>query len=430
MASAHSESGLRAELDEIFLAINKHRQILKDLDKQKSAIHRQLNSILDPVARLPLEISSEIFVQSLPCSPSFHPDDAPGVLVRVCHGWTAIALSTPYLWTSIGAGNKEGPLTAKRHERLFNRWATRAKGCPISLSLRPSQQMSEAYLVRRYAHQLRKLELHLPFKSGSFASLTAPFHSLKTLTCFGSEPYSAYALRGGFLELLRHAPNLEECTLVGFEFHDVDDSDTDSDGDTDSERTVVPPLNMVSLRHLKLGQFDRQQFRHANSVILQYLTLPALRSLAVSNPDIPHNDFVSFLARSSPPLRSLSLNWSNYDIGGLEELLRHLPSLTQLDIRFEPETSTSTLFERFACARDIVPQLRYLTICVHCFPFSQFHIVSDVLERRRGSLRSFRLRADTGDPGKCEVLLRDLKVYPKQEMHVFIGDWHHEKTQA
>ncbi|KAJ7636581.1 hypothetical protein FB45DRAFT_906864 [Roridomyces roridus] len=413
MASAPSESSLRAELDGILLAINRHRQILKDLDKQKSAIHRQLNSILDPVARLPLEISSEIFVQSLTCSPSFHPDDVPGVLMRVCHGWTAIALSTPYLWTSIGSSN---------------RWATRAKGCSISLSL-PSQQMSEAYLVRRYAHQLRKLELHLPL-GGSFASLTAPFHSLKTLTCFGTEPYSGFALRGGFLELLRHAPNLEDCTLVGFEFHDVDDNDTDSDGDTDSERTVVPPLNMVSLRHLKLGQFDRQQFRHANSVILQYLTLPALHSLAVSDPDIPQNDFVSFLARSSPPLRSLSLNWSNYyHVGGLEEVLRHLPSLTQLDIRFEPGQA-STLLELFAYARDIIPQLQSLTMRVYCFPFWQSHIVSDVLERRRGSLRFFRLRTDTGDPEECEVLLRDVKVHPKQEMHVFIGDWHHQKTQA
>ncbi|KAF7326387.1 hypothetical protein MVEN_02625100 [Mycena venus] len=45
-----------------------------------------------------------------------------------------------------------------------------------------------------------------------------------------------------------------------------------------------------------------------------YLTLPSLESLEIVQPDIPNQDFISFLTRSSPPLRSLRIAISNLEL--------------------------------------------------------------------------------------------------------------------
>ncbi|KAJ6510482.1 hypothetical protein C8R45DRAFT_771921, partial [Mycena sanguinolenta] len=53
--------------------------------------------------RLPLEISSEIFLQCLPPSSEKTPGAlcAPLLLLNICNTWTTIALSTPGLWSAI-----------------------------------------------------------------------------------------------------------------------------------------------------------------------------------------------------------------------------------------------------------------------------------------------------------------------------------------
>ncbi|KAJ7758803.1 hypothetical protein DFH07DRAFT_817993, partial [Mycena maculata] len=49
------------------------------------------------MARLPFEISSDIFMRCLPPHPSF----APMLLLNICSSWSSIALATPSLWTII-----------------------------------------------------------------------------------------------------------------------------------------------------------------------------------------------------------------------------------------------------------------------------------------------------------------------------------------
>ncbi|KAJ6510728.1 hypothetical protein C8R45DRAFT_892247 [Mycena sanguinolenta] len=74
-------------------------KVLKQLRQDKSLAQRQLNAILDPVERLPLEISSEIFLETFPTPEARYV--APMLLLRICSAWTTIALSTPALWASI-----------------------------------------------------------------------------------------------------------------------------------------------------------------------------------------------------------------------------------------------------------------------------------------------------------------------------------------
>ncbi|KAJ7457320.1 hypothetical protein FB451DRAFT_1008992, partial [Mycena latifolia] len=83
--------------------ISRQKEVLKSLERSKSAAQHQLNALRDPVARLPVELSSEIFIQCLPSRPAPNAGDAPLLLLSICKAWTDIALSTPALWTAIHA---------------------------------------------------------------------------------------------------------------------------------------------------------------------------------------------------------------------------------------------------------------------------------------------------------------------------------------
>ncbi|KAJ7133412.1 hypothetical protein C8R44DRAFT_611217, partial [Mycena epipterygia] len=96
-----SATELRARIADLSSTIKRQKQILKDLEKNRSDARRDLNAVLDPMARLPLEVSSDIFTLCLPIIPRPDSSIAPMVFLDVCHLWSRIALSTPSLWTAI-----------------------------------------------------------------------------------------------------------------------------------------------------------------------------------------------------------------------------------------------------------------------------------------------------------------------------------------
>ncbi|KAJ7181387.1 hypothetical protein C8R43DRAFT_870144, partial [Mycena crocata] len=98
-----SVTALRARIAEIASDIIRQQQVLWDLVKTKSDLENHLNTILDPVTRLPLEISSEIFMHGLPHEsiPHARQNYAPMIYLTVCRSWRDIALATPSLWSAI-----------------------------------------------------------------------------------------------------------------------------------------------------------------------------------------------------------------------------------------------------------------------------------------------------------------------------------------
>ncbi|KAJ7506845.1 hypothetical protein B0H11DRAFT_1659939, partial [Mycena galericulata] len=87
-------------IDKLSSDIARQREILRNLENQKSAAPGELNTILDPMSRLPLEISSDIMLRCLPTTTMAdpHPHDAPMVFLNICRSWRNIALATPALW--------------------------------------------------------------------------------------------------------------------------------------------------------------------------------------------------------------------------------------------------------------------------------------------------------------------------------------------
>jgi hypothetical protein len=92
---------LRAQIVKLDTEIDLQRELLRKLERDRSLAQRHINNLLDPVALLPLEISSEIFLETLAPFPEPGALRGPMLLLGICNAWTDIALATPALWNTI-----------------------------------------------------------------------------------------------------------------------------------------------------------------------------------------------------------------------------------------------------------------------------------------------------------------------------------------
>jgi hypothetical protein len=371
---------LRARVEKISDEIELQKKFLAKLLSDKSLVQRQLNAVLDPVARLPPEISSDIFLHCLSPVPALDlpPSDARGgpdpyliLLLTVCNlnAWTTMALSTPDLWTAIDIIFP----CAEGFPEILETWLQRARNRPLSISLRgnfddPSVPVIYA-IIWKHGQQLRSLEIcadtenedteneeehgigYVDLFLGMLKS--GPLPLLQTLAIRGLLDESGLLgpLREfsgpQILELLSLAPNLMECI-----FHDVD---CVSDLDPRPKNLILP-----NLRRLSFG--PRTTIPSGDDGILRCLSVPRLEALSVSLSNLSANDLISFLERSSPPLQELVIS----DVSGLihdirfRDCLRLLPSLQ----RFEVWWPSNDLMRQLSAALEdsFLPKLRDLNI--------------------------------------------------------------------
>ncbi|KAJ7266364.1 hypothetical protein B0H12DRAFT_1230153 [Mycena haematopus] len=326
--------------------------LIKKLERDKSLLQRQLNTVLDPIASLPLEICSEIFLQSL--SPFHEPtaDRAPTLLLNICNTWSAIALSTPDLWSAIEIyfPCNQG-LT-----QLLPIWFQRARNRPLSVSFRgdlSKWDSTVSAVIWRQAARLKRLEISDDdqydgrgidvFRS----TIPRPLPLLEHLTI------RFYIERRGFadqiFELLRLAPNLVECVFNCVPLH----------GSVTGENPVLP-----SLRRLTFGdwEYDRDGF---DDVILKFLSLPALEALSLPMYSVSAGDLLSFMKRSTPPLQELVMGYQHHPTPNsieLHECFHLIPSLARFEM-WRPDTqSVEHLSAALADSPSLLPNLRSLTI--------------------------------------------------------------------
>ncbi|KAJ7903191.1 hypothetical protein B0H13DRAFT_2025883 [Mycena leptocephala] len=330
-------SSLLERIEEISSLITRQKNVLRDLEKSRSHLRRQLNSTLDPIARLPLELSSDIFQRCLPMSSYPDPHYAPMLFLNVCHSWTEIALSTPSLWAAIDI---ECP---------------REKGDDFSTLL----ELCVCTIIDKVAGRVENLELYV--HSDGLQRMKAPLPALKTLTI---------------------APSLIEFTLDQLHFLVQD----------------VPYISTHStLMHLSLG--DENSDVEGSGDVLRYLTLPSLNRLWIFDFSIREHDFFDFLTRSSPPLLTLSIRipFGGWTAGHVDTLSRLLPGLTHIEIHFAPSTEIDVdsfpIVEALALSgcRTIFPKLS--TLIIHGWTPSQsrYQKLVTTLSSRSLCLRTCRL---------------------------------------
>ncbi|KAJ7118586.1 hypothetical protein C8R43DRAFT_96126 [Mycena crocata] len=406
---------LRARLTEIDAGIHRKMQ-------ERVAVQSQLDATVYPVLTLPIEIVSEIFIHCIP------PGDAkvllaeaPWVLLKVCRAWREIALSTPRLWNTL---NIQAATFARRvywWPSLAVDWLSRARSNPLSLTLRhpPIEDETDTVFqpdyafLRQIASRLecltvlgmeQEVEINMPdsnldYTPGSFPLLKRlvfgpwdpessiydcwfaffldapqlrelvilaevrvsrvllPWHQLTKFTGSNFELEEC-------LEVLRLAPELEECTFAVQFGCDAPSS--------------------CSLTHLRLQSLTLLPDREGDcwGYILQYLTLPSLNSLQISPSDFSGEFFEKFLSRSSAPLRRVSITpdrWFNFD--EWEKCFRLMSDLEELHLGCLEVEFQTDFMKAFGTSEDkLLPRLRHLL--VHR-PTPRYNEVSNALTERK-----------------------------------------------
>ncbi|KAJ7482803.1 hypothetical protein B0H11DRAFT_1206870 [Mycena galericulata] len=364
-------SEIRKSIDKLSSEIARQRDILRDLENQKSTAQGELNTILDPMSRLPLEISSYIMLRCLPTSPTANPAAAPVVFLNICRAWSNIALATPSLWTTMGMDTT----MSDDYGRLIGLWVARAGTHPLTLSLCGSiynetaalQTFLELYLWDR----VQTLSVYFP--SGNHLGelrVRGPFPNLHSLTIGRDEDDAVrvdecdndtrYYSRNASvcIQMLSAAPNLVECTLNGIYF----------DSSFAPSRSPSRAMIHSNIKALYLGGWGWESDIFSSSAyMLLYLTLPSLEHLTISVFDIEFGDFLAFLTRSAPPLRSLCMSVPSEYLetrdAPMEKIFRLTPRITDLNL------SHSTYWIRDDMASvlrainsPLLPDLRNLTI--------------------------------------------------------------------
>ncbi|KAJ7453597.1 hypothetical protein B0H11DRAFT_270165 [Mycena galericulata] len=402
------------------IELQPEKAVLKNLEHSKIVVQRQINSVRDPVARLPLEISSEIFVQCVPPLP-FRPGahEVPMLLLNICSAWTDIALSTPALWATIFI---KLPCT-EEFQQLLKTWLQRSRQHPSSVCIWGDFQEAAARIdiIRLFGQQLKHLEvcyeMDLEHNEDTDIDLLGcasaePLPLLETLTIRPDSSSEAKPDYGGpqLLQLLRLVPNLAECTF-GCDTHNVND--------------IHVPLVLPNLRRMIFG--DDVDDPRSGDGILRHLTLPRLETLSLSMYHIHGSDLLSFLKRSSPSLRELVLGGGceSGDVIFLDECLRLVPTL----MRFELWWPVGSSFEQFFAPwtespSSLLPNLRSLAIKFHrgfTIPDSSWKALLRALTARRTKIRTIRIDLFSTISKPAAYILAAFEELVADGMDVYIG---------
>ncbi|KAJ7167656.1 hypothetical protein C8R46DRAFT_254455 [Mycena filopes] len=472
-----STAALRRRLVELDSKIIEQTQLLVALERDRAAVHKELlDTAKFPVLTLPVELTAEIFSHCLPplerlrmpieATPPLR-QFAPMMFLAICRSWRQIALGTPGLWKTLSLHlyplDRSQPGEA---ERFAAEWLGRATGYPLSIVCYTSPDDTPfptsllRDIIQRYANKLEYLDIYssqddvrqLELESIAFPILqravigdayvdtdledlvpifsNAPRLSNLEFSC--DTLFSAYTFpslqltkfEGAIttLEIFAISPNLLEvkCAMTG----------------------QLPETTSITV-HDRLVSLSvvAPEMGHSTDMF-PYLTLPALRSLHILDSDVLDlRSISSFLVRSAPPLKQLSLDVEEVEThrdinrclihvaGTLEDLefisVCHYALVGMLERLHLPHTYKKP--HRYS-----LPHLRTLTLTDS--PMVSYTDILQFLQRRSSQpdvakLRSFRLTASDGTfpedevrlQGHYQKVLDHFGALTSQGMEIYIG---------
>ncbi|KAJ7089596.1 hypothetical protein C8R44DRAFT_892288 [Mycena epipterygia] len=421
-SKTEATTALHARLDLALSEMEKQKYVLEKLERSVSSIRRQLNDVHDPMARLPCEISSEIFIHCLPPVDNVYPRlSDPLLLLSICTRWTEIAVSTSQLWANLIA-QIPSAVTAE-FAKLLDGWLQRAGGSPLSLSF-DGCTVADPKIVdvlAAHSHHIRDLVLRSP----SYLKLFSPgttFPCLDVVLVKRGHPSDLASMTvNEILQVLRCAPNLTECTIdLSYVRHQ-----TSALGDV---------VHHIHLTALTIEGFDC-------SHILRVLTLPSLEDLEVPIASGKAGELISFLTRSSPPLDTLSIDvgdikwaWST-----VKDCFSLIPALAYLELTGEEQLQDTLIALLARTPRDVfLPNLTSLTIARGSWAYPDtpwYKSLSAMLSGRREQFTSFCLKRDqdmwqysNGEPDEDDTqVLRELTA---DGMEIDLGPGLHHRIHV
>ncbi|KAK7000346.1 hypothetical protein R3P38DRAFT_3058045 [Favolaschia claudopus] len=425
---------IHKRIAELSSAIDVQLDVLKALEERRSDARRTLNSRIDPMARLPAEISSEIFIRCTTDSPSLVFTEEPLKFLHICQLWREIAVSCPSLWASLQI-KQVRPKSPDFNKACWD-WFERARALPLSLCLHQGLHHSLRAWLKHFGRQIAHLELHVSDESQLYhVEAQGPFPELQRMEiCYSndladcelddSDDDAIFRFISSSVGMLLAAPSLVDCTFESMEY-DVDADDLDS-------RTTH-----TCLRHLRLGTASAGHYSRNSAKILLGLTLPTLETLHLTNLDIIPEDLLSFFVESgsASSLQSLHMvispfegaEWSPLSPNLLDSCFRPLTALRTLELFHGLESDYIALLGVIR-AKDFLPKLQHLLIHGPFGKPSNWKLVLDTIVARgegtEGVLRSVQVIStivwkETDLP--LEVLTRLRELVREEGMSIYAG---------
>ncbi|KAJ7739079.1 hypothetical protein DFH07DRAFT_892494 [Mycena maculata] len=370
-----SVAALQEHIDKLAADIVRQESVLKDLWRSKGAAQRQLNAIRDPMARMPLEISSEIFLQCRNSRPEPSADQPPLLFLNICNGWRDIALSTPALWSAIHADKPKDDLGS-----ILVTWLKRAGGRALSISLPTPVTRDIAQAIGYYTHQLQDLGMFHDADDIRLIAAKGPFVFLETLTLAGVPTDSVPRCSiSHTIEMLDVCPNINEYTLANVfyadDYYDHDHFDI----------RVLP-----CIQHFNLGRPDDASA--SSAVVLRRISLPSLKTfyLPVTH-DLPFPKLIQFFTRSLPPLQKFIVgggSWNaEWTLSEMKECLALLPTLTHFEVQPIGQHVADGFITTLGSSPHLLPNASAITFQPFYPPVEWYQKLLTVLSARRDQIR-------------------------------------------
>ncbi|KAJ7108182.1 hypothetical protein C8R44DRAFT_297984 [Mycena epipterygia] len=441
----------RARLDETkekILALQAHIDTLQarldTFDAQRCELEKTMESFVYPVATIPVELITQIFILCLPENGRVRPSEcaAPLSLAQVCRHWRDIALSIPQLWRSVdlelqdslsfSADDGVADTSSDDEEfspylgacRLLKTWFRRTNGYPLSITLRCHRDDCDAMppnilvTIAEFSQQWGRLEVIIPRDDvPALRHIAGPFPKLHTFALGFTdrwrqldfpqvESLAAYQdgprlleLRGLRLVDLRPATatltSLDLCELL-----------------STAEWTAIferfPALLHLSAYHNREVVYSPPPAHEKSppleslvvraGIPLPALTLPHLRRLQypLGSSALSISAFLSFITRSACMLQYLTLSITLSDEETYLDCLRAVPSLVKLEVA--PYGAHHHFYEHLQ-SPVVLPQLTELIVSEDGYKYDSAPLVRMLRARRdphptRAQLRSFSLVLD------------------------------------
>ncbi|KAJ7479753.1 hypothetical protein FB451DRAFT_1365468 [Mycena latifolia] len=382
--------------------------LIDTLTAERQHLQAALDAIIYPVLTLPPEITSHIFMQSIPEDMKPTRRSAPLLLTQICHQWRAIALATPQLWQSCVLDRKR-----RRGDcgMLLRMWLERSGSLPLFLSFRtPDGAQAQSLVDNSLIHCRRWREIEIP----SQANLHAPRETFPILRKVALSRWagtrrvtiidapmlheaSIMAANAGSLDMQLPWTQLTSLTLETLTFFPecLPILSSCSKLQTFKYRCQHPNNNGVTTYrepHLMFESLQSLEINDHSSPIISHLTLPHLRHLTLPG-EISLLHLVEALSsRSSFQLQQLTIGMDKYTNPRpqlLQAFFRLCPTVAELTLIMHGMRELCELVGSLASS-DTLPLMKTLVIDalrVH----DDYDSLLDVLRARTETLKTFDL---------------------------------------
>lgn len=134
------DSDPRQRLENLEMEISHVKTYLAQIIRKRAPLKQDINNVFSPIIRLPLELSSEIFLAA--CLTNDCRDNInPLFLGSVCKQWRELIWSMPQLWTTLSTRVDK---RSDQHISLLREWLARSGQHPLSIRLRHSSERQDA----------------------------------------------------------------------------------------------------------------------------------------------------------------------------------------------------------------------------------------------------------------------------------------------